>query len=539
MFRHAKIGSFWQGQPKLGNTYLNDGFLQRVLKRVLPAEAFADINSDLTRLGARCVTEIQAHGDQVEANQPYLKQYDAWGNRIDQVVTDPSWSKLKDIAAEEGLVSIAYEKKYAEFSRLYQYAKIYLYSPSSGLWSCPLAMTDGAAKIFTDLKLPEFDYPLKRLTTRNPEEFWSSGQWMTERKGGSDVGSGTETIAVPVEGNKYKLYGYKWFTSATDADMTLTLARIQNSNGEITPGSKGLRTRQLPTGELLLEGADASLVSPPGRGVATISGMLSVTRVHNTIASVAAMRRILSLLRDYSTKRECFGEKISNMGLHLNTLAEMEMCTRAGTVFAFELARLFGITETSNSEKEQAIFRMLTPVGKLYFGKLCMKVVSEGVEGFGGNGYIEDTGIPQILRDAQVTPIWEGTTNILSLDVLRAIAKSKGQVLILLNEYILEKLDDSSSGQKLRSLMQDMHEVLVKGKISQTIAREFAFSIAEIAVGALLLQHSNSSFSNKSDQLTTQLWVNRLVPLSTKLSYIVQDTAALSELVYDSYDETI
>ncbi|CAG7666146.1 unnamed protein product [Allacma fusca] len=93
-----------QGQPKLGNSYLNDGFLQRVLKRILPEEAFAEINSDLTGLGARCVTEIQAHGDQVESNQPYVKQCDAWGNRIDQVVMVTSWSKLKGIAEEDGLV---------------------------------------------------------------------------------------------------------------------------------------------------------------------------------------------------------------------------------------------------------------------------------------------------------------------------------------------------------------------------------------------------------------------------------------------------
>lgn len=101
------------------------------------------------------------------------------------IVTHPSWTTLKHIAAEEGLVSIGYERKYAEFSRLYQYAKVYLYSPSSGLWSCPLAMTDGAAKVLTDLKNPKFDEPLSRLVTRDPTLFWSSGQWMTEKRGNS------------------------------------------------------------------------------------------------------------------------------------------------------------------------------------------------------------------------------------------------------------------------------------------------------------------------------------------------------------------
>lgn len=330
------------------------------------------------------------------------------------------------------------------------------------------------------------------------------------------MANGTETVAIPVSPSegKYKLHGYKWFTSATDADVSLTLARIQE-HGETIAGSSGLSmfyletrkedgrlnnmeimklknklgTRQLPTGELLLDGTEATLLSEPGRGVATISGMLSVTRLHNAVASIGAMRRILSLLRDYSMKRDCFGQKISTMGLHLNTMARLEVATRGGTLFVMELARLFGRVEVLGDEADAAVFRILTPIGKLYFGKLCMGVISEGVEGFGGNGYIEDTGIPRILRDAQVslgihfgwfpqlyiklsfeflqvTPIWEGTTNILSLDVLRAIAKTKGEVLLILNEYIWAKLDDSSSGSKLKDLVKDVQDIITAGQVT-------------------------------------------------------------------------
>ncbi len=262
-----------------------------------------------------------------------------------------------------------------------------MYSPSSGLYSCPLAMTDGAAKTAESLGITYPHEAFSRLTSRDPDRFWTSGQWMTEKGGGSDVAGGTETVAVKVGEGQYKLHGYKWFSSATDSDMTLTLARcsispfstlsnhsyyiktyvycrIADESGDTTAGTKGismfyarirnddgalngiqvaklknkLGTRQLPTAELLLDGTDATLVSEPGRGIASIASMLTITRMHNVTSSVSSMRKILLLARDYAKRRAAFGNKLQSHQLHLLTLSRMETEVRGCTALMVDLA---------------------------------------------------------------------------------------------------------------------------------------------------------------------------------------------------------
>ena len=152
---------------------------------------FSEIDSDLKNLGHRVATDIYRLAIDCELHKPYLRPNNAWGNGQNELVVCDSWNKQKDVAAEEGIVSIGYDrKKYERWARIYQFAKVYLYAPSSGLYSCPLAMTDGAAKTFEQLSLLENPMILNaynRILSRNPEEFWTSGQWMTEKGGGSDV----------------------------------------------------------------------------------------------------------------------------------------------------------------------------------------------------------------------------------------------------------------------------------------------------------------------------------------------------------------
>lgn len=142
------------------------------------------------RFGNRIVSEIDDICRECERNPPYLRPYDAWGRRVEGLITSSAWARMKNISAEEGLVAIGYEKRFGEFDRLYQFAKLYLYAPSAGLYTCPLAACDGAAKVLKETNSD--DHTLKqafaRLTSRDPEKFWTSGQWMTEKRGGSDVG---------------------------------------------------------------------------------------------------------------------------------------------------------------------------------------------------------------------------------------------------------------------------------------------------------------------------------------------------------------
>ena len=192
---------------------------------------------------------------------------------------------------------------------------------------------------------------------------------------------------------------------------------------KIAPEKDKLGTRKVPTAELTLTGTPAQLVKGTTDGVRNIAPLLNITRLWNGISAVALMHRGLALAADYARKRVAFGAPLSEKPLHMDTLTGLEAEAEAAFYLAFYVAELTGRDETDElSEDDALLLRLLTPVMKLTTGKQAVVVASEVLETFGGAGYIEDTGLPQLLRDAQVLPIWEGTTNVLSLDALRALA---------------------------------------------------------------------------------------------------------------------
>jgi acyl-CoA dehydrogenase len=175
-----------------------------------------------------------------------------------------------------------------------------------------------------------------------------------------------------------------------------------------------LGTRKVPTAELLLDGARAELVGEARNGTRAIEPMLVVTRTWNSVSSVAFMRRAVALAKSYARERSAFGLKLHELPLHVETLAQLEAETRAAFLLTFELVELLGRQEANELSPEQAaLLRLLTPIAKLVTAKQAVAVVSEAIEAFGGAGYVEDTGLPVLLRDTQVLPIWEGTTNVL------------------------------------------------------------------------------------------------------------------------------
>ncbi|KAL8180504.1 UNVERIFIED_CONTAM: hypothetical protein K2H54_026139 [Gekko kuhli] len=535
------------------------------------------MSPDLERFGARLKNEIDLLGRECELNPPRLQQFDAWGQRVDQIITCAAWKKMKEISAEEGLIAEAYEKRYSSWSRVYQVAKLYLYAPSAGFFTCPLAMTDGAAKVIESLGIPRpVQEAYANLTSRDPRKFWTSGQWMTERKGGSDVANGIETVARELPDGSYTLHGLKWFTSATDSDISLTLARVMTAEGQVKQGSKGLSlfyletrdkegklngiqiqrlkeklgTKQVPTAELFLDGARAHRISAESRGVASIANMLTITRIHNVISAVASMRRIITMARDYATKREAFGKPLKEHPLHIQTLARMEVQVRGAFLLLMEMSRLLGLEETNMAtEQEQHILRLLTPVAKLYTGKQAIAVISEGLECFGGQGYMEDTGLPTVLRDAQVLTIWEGTTNILSLDVLRALIKSQGKVLDAFFSSAQAKLEAAFSLSELKPSVQAAQSALhklgqfvqkagSKGEAEmQLAARDFAYTLARIYGGVLLLEYASRSSASTTDIIAAQRWCyQELCPINreeTVGSYNTEAPFLDLSLVYD------
>lgn len=437
----SELNLFIQSPPQLGNQYQDDSFLRGYLRRKLPLQMLTEIEPGLNEMGRLAGGELYDLQLSDRLNEPQLLQWDAWGNRVDRIAVTPLWQRVAPIAARSGLIGIPYERRHGRFSRLHQFALVYLFHPSSDLYTCPLAMTDGAARTLSvSANSGLIERAVPHLTSRDPAQAWTSGQWMTESTGGSDVGT-TLTRAERDDAGQWRLYGKKWFTSAITSQMALTLARPEG-NG---PGGAGLAmfyvethdpsgalnririerlkdklgTRKVPTAELLLEGARAELVGDTRNGTRNIEPMLVVTRAWNSVTSVAFMRRAVALARSYAQQRRAFGAALSDLPLHVDTLAGLEAETRAAFLLAFELVELLGAQEANSiDDGQRALLRLLTPIAKSLTAKQAVAVVSEAIEAFGGAGYVEDTGLPALLRDTQVLPIWEGTTNVLALDAL-------------------------------------------------------------------------------------------------------------------------
>ncbi|HKT32146.1 MAG TPA: acyl-CoA dehydrogenase family protein [Gammaproteobacteria bacterium] len=506
-------GEFFQDAPLLGNQYQSDAALQAWLKARLPAEILKEIAPGLQRLGERAAGDMLAMAADAEAHPPRHVPYDPWGRRIDRIETTWGWQSLRRVAAEEGIVATAYERRQAEWSRLHQFVRLYLYHPSSAMASCPLAMTDGAARVLEVYgdKQQQQRY-LPHLLHRDPEQFWTSGQWMTERSGGSDV-SGTST-AARIDAGGYRLHGSKWFTSATDSQLAVTLARDPEAGDKLSLFLLELRdaggrlngilvhrlkdklgTRALPTAELTLAGTPAQRIGAPGHGVRNIATVLNITRLYNAVCAVSYMRRGLALAEDYARKRRAFGKRLSEHPLHRETLAELHVEFVGALHLVLHLGVLLGREETgAASETEKILLRLLTPVAKLFTGKQSIAVVSEVLECFGGQGYIEDTGLPVLLRDCQVLSIWEGTTNVLSLDVLRVIDHSQAlEVLAADIEHRLARVqhpDLVSACDSIRRAVQDLRNwfdaTAASPAAREAGARRLAFGLARGYTAALL-----------------------------------------------------
>lgn len=513
---------FVQTPPVLENQWETDRVLQGFLRRRVPADVLAEMTPSLARMGARAAGDLLAAATASYGEEPELVQWDPWGNRIDEVVVPEAWKHFGRTAVEEGLIATAYERAHGEYSRLHQFALVYLFAPSSKVYTCPLAMTDGCARTLEVAAEPALrDRVVARLASRDRARAWTSGQWMTERTGGSDVGL-SETVARETpEG--WRLYGTKWFTSAITADVALTLGRPEGAgaggrglalflvevrdaagrlNGiQVNRLKDKLGTRMVPTAELTLDGTLAVPVAGLADGIRNITPMLNITRTWNAVCSVASLRRGIALARDYAGRRVAFGAPLAEKPLHVDTLAGMQAEHEAAFHLAFHAVALLGREETGViTDEEAALLRLLQPLAKLTTARQAVAGASETLEAFGGAGYVEDTGLPEILRDAQVLSIWEGTTNVLALDALRAIARAEA-----LPVFTREVRRRAEAGLAVAGLAAPARAALAAaahaeewiaatsrrgGDLVEAGARRFALTLGRTLALALLVDHA-------------------------------------------------
>jgi acyl-CoA dehydrogenase len=443
------MNRFVQPAPQLDDPYVHDPFLAGWLDRRLGPDGHAAAKDRLSALAAEAAGPLlEAHRD-AESNPPRLVRYDGWGERVDRVVTAPGWETLRRAAARHALVALPYQADaratWGSGARVLQHALMHIYGPESATFMCPVAMADGAAAL---LCRPEMDPAVRdawlpRLLSTDPDTAITSGQWMTESTGGSDI-SRTGTVARPAADGTWRLSGEKWFCSAIDSAVAVALARPDGApagSRHLAPflvprHQRGVRlhrlkdklgTRAVPTAEVALRDAAAMpLGDPTEPGLARMMTLVVVTRLHNAAVSAAGMVRGLAYARDYARRRTVAGGRLADSPLHRGTLGALEVDAAGAFALAAHAFDLLGRVEVDADAAAADRLRLVAPLAKLVTGKLAVAAASEYLECFGGAGYVEDTGLPRLLRDAQVLPIWEGTTNVLALDVLRALARGEG-----------------------------------------------------------------------------------------------------------------
>jgi len=548
-----------QPAPELGNQYDADRVLRHTLRRLLPDEAHAAVEPGLRAMGRLAGGDLYDLQRDDRGEEPTLTQWGPWGDRLDDIEVTDVWTRAEEIAAERGVVATAYEQTHGPHSRVHQMALAYLFIPSTDMYGCPLAMTDGAARTLLEQGRTDIvEEAVPHLTARDPDAFWTSGQWMTEISGGSDV-SNTQTTARRDGDDTWRLFGRKWFTSAITANMALALARPEGH----PEGSEGLAlfyvpireddalrdgiyvnrlkdklgTRKLPTAELTLDGAAAHPVTASLRhGTRHIAPMLTVTRTWNAVTAAAYLRRGLALARDYARKREAFGKSIIDHPLHQETLADLQALQEGMLHLSFRGVTLLGQWETSTAdENDRSLLRLLTPIAKLTTAKQAVAGTSEVIEAFGGAGYVENTGLPALLRDAQVLPIWEGTTNVLALDLLRTVTDVGGleplgaefeRCLTAVDTPRLQRAVRSAldafqqAAEWLRTTQSDGPEALEAG------ARRFALTLGHALELAYTARHAQWALHHEDDARSAAA-ADRLAAQSINhLSRLDRDEAA-------------
>ena len=523
--------AFVQAPPQLANPFSSDRVLRSYLRRTMPPAKLEPLESEAMALG-EIVSNLYPKQLQALGEQPQLTQWDAWGNRIDRIELTPYWQQMPEIAARFGLIAHGYDKDQGAHARIYQFSLVYLYAAASEFYGCPLAMTDGAARTLletTNRKLIERAVP--HFLAREAEGLWTCGQWMTETSGGSDV-SGSESIASRDDQGQWQIYGRKWFASSVNSEAALLLARPEGAEHagadglalfyveprdehgklrqiEIDRLKDKLGTRKLPTAELRLFGTPADPVNGLSHGVRGITPVLNITRLWNAFTALSLYRRGLQLLQDYGNKRNVSGKPLSRQPLHRDTMADLLAEFEGGFHLTMHVAELMGKQEHGLlDEGHSALWRLLTPLAKLWTAKQAVTGLSEIVEGFGGAGYVESTGLPSLLRDAQVLTIWEGTTNVMALDVLRVLRGTEGAFTAF--QTALRGLAAQISAQELttvrdailsasQALNEGMPSLLRRGDGRESGARTFAIALARTMAAALLGRHADWSMRAEND----------------------------------------
>jgi putative acyl-CoA dehydrogenase len=486
-----------QPPPLAGHdVFRADAALVEAVQRYAGAEPL----DGLSALGRRAGSEqAQRWGAEANANPPVLRTHDRFGHRVDEVDFHPSWHALMDVAVGEGLHGAAWTA--GPGGQVRRAAGFVVWSQVEAGHGCPVSMTYAAvpalrtdpalaAAFESGLTAPSYDPGLRDPSTKTG---LLAGMGMTEKQGGSDVRANT-TRAVPAGGDgEYLLTGHKWFCSAPMCDVFLVLAQAPGGltcfvvPRVLPDGTRNtfrlqrlkdkLGNRSNASAEVELDGTWARRLGDEGRGVRTIIEMVSATRLDCVLGSTALMRGAVAQATHHTAHRSAFGGLLADKPLMRNVLADLAVEAEAATALALRLAHAV-------DSDERDLRRLAVAVGKYWVCKRTPAVVGEALECLGGNGYVEESGLPRLYREAPLNSIWEGSGNVNALDVLRALAREPAAVEAFRAEIGLARGAD----RRLDAAADRLAKELVTA--DESSARRVVESMALVLQGSLLVRHS-------------------------------------------------
>lgn len=470
--------------------------------------------ADLHRLGRLAGSgQAQRWGEEANRYPPVLRTHDRYGNRIDEVDFHPSWHALLDVAVREGLGAAPWTEPQPG-AHVARAARMSVWGTVDAGHLCPMSMTYAAVPALrTTPELAAWLEPLlgsrhydRELRDPASKQGLLAGMGMTEKQGGSDVRSNT-TTATPASDGTYRLRGHKWFTSAPMCDVFLMLAQAPGGLScflvpRVLPGGSRntfriqrlkdkLGNRSNASSEPELDGTVGWLVGEEGRGVRTIIGMVAMTRLDNVIGSASAMQAALVQAVHHARHRHAFGALLVDKPLMRNVLADLAIESEAATALAVRLAG--AVDRAARGDAQEAAFaRLATAAGKYWVCKRQPAVVVEAMECLGGNGYVEDSGLPRMYREAPLNGIWEGSGNVNALDVLRALWREPDCLQAVRDEVQAARGGDA----RLDAAWGELEQELVDPADVELRARRTVERLAKVLQGALLVRHAPQAVSD-------------------------------------------
>ncbi|MEV4463836.1 isovaleryl-CoA dehydrogenase [Micromonospora echinofusca] len=500
---------FNQVPPLVGHDAADDPALLDGLDREGAGWAAAQLH-ELGRLGGG--EQAIEQGRLANEHPPVLRTHDRHGNRVDEVEFHPAWHELMRTAVTHGLHAAPWadERPGAHVARA---AKFYAWRPDAG-HGCPISMTyavvpalrhapELAARYEPLLTATSYDFGLRAPLAKRG---LLAGMSMTEKQGGSDVRANT-TTARPEPDGTYRLLGHKWFTSAPMCDVFLTLAQAPGGltcflvprvlpDGTRNPMrlmrlKDKLGNRSNASAEVEYEHAVAWRVGDEGRGVRTIIDMVNLTRLDCVIGAAAGMRQGVITAAHHATHRQAFGRYLVEAPLMRNVLADLAVESEAATVL---MMRLAGATDRSarGDAAETAFKRLALAVGKYWVCKRWPAHAAEALECLGGNGYVEESGMPRLFRESPLNSIWEGSGNVAALDVLRALAREPEVMAAFQAEVAAAAGADArldAAVRRVRAELADPDDVELR-------ARRVVERLALVLQGALLVRHGHPAVAD-------------------------------------------